>query len=95
MFFSCFSNKFSEIPIQPTVFSNTDLLTYCPHCTIFIIRSLYSPQVDITPTIKQFYMSNSQVGPFDYELFDLAYAFELGNSPEKILFDQPKMRLHF
>lgn len=40
-------------------------------------------------------MSNSQVGPFDYELFDLAYAFELGNSPEKILFDQPKMRLHF
>lgn len=59
------------------------------------IISLYSPQVAITLTIKKFCMYNPQVGPFDYELFDLAYAFELGNSPEKILFDQPKMRLHF
>lgn len=57
----------------------------------------YSLQADITPTIQEAHISNSQVGPFDCGLFALAYPFELaiGNSPEKFLFGQSKMRSHF
>ena len=58
------------------------------------IRSIYSPDPNITPTILQ--AEIKQQGNTDYGLFAIAYATELafGHDPANFIFDQSQMRDH-